>query len=70
MGILNNYAGKDGFVMRYVNMIVQCVTWGKRDGPVSTFRGIRQWDPLSPYLFILYAQGLYALICKYEEKER
>ncbi|XP_024190432.1 uncharacterized protein LOC112194424 [Rosa chinensis] len=61
---------KLGFASRWINMIMKCVTSvsyailvnGEATATISPTRGIRQGDPLSPYLFILCAEGLSALI--------
>lgn len=63
-----------GFHENWVKLIMMCVcsvkytiTHGKHEmGPIYPSRGIRQGDPLSPYLFILCAEGLSALIKRYE----
>uniref|UniRef100_A0A803QQ56 Reverse transcriptase domain-containing protein n=1 Tax=Cannabis sativa TaxID=3483 RepID=A0A803QQ56_CANSA len=65
---------KLGFVEGWVRLIMQCVSTinykvihGCHEmGPIVPNRGIRQGDPLSPYLFILCAEGQSVLLRKYE----
>uniref|UniRef100_A0A803PEK6 Reverse transcriptase domain-containing protein n=1 Tax=Cannabis sativa TaxID=3483 RepID=A0A803PEK6_CANSA len=73
-GFLEAVLLKLGFGRSWVTLILSCVTsasytithGGKEMGPILPTRGIRQGCPLSPYLFILCAEGLSALIKKYE----
>lgn len=67
---------KMGFDELFVQRVIHCVSSarymivhdGHQIGPIIPSRGIRQGDPLSPYLFILCAEGLSALIRRYESR--
>ncbi|GLT44693.1 hypothetical protein SLA2020_185780 [Shorea laevis] len=66
-----------GFVERWISLIMGCVTSvqynillnGVDAGWIIPSRGLRQGDPLSPYLFILCAEGLTAMIKDAERRK-
>ena len=64
-----------GFQDRWISLIMMCVSTvtysvlinGEPKGTIIPTRGLRQGDPISPYLFLLCAEGLSAMI---KRKER
>ena len=80
MGFSSKNYGEDGFHPKWIGWIMECVksmTYsilvnGEPKGHIIPTKGIRQGDPLSPYLFLLCSEGLnglieYAVDCKHIE---
>ena len=69
---------KMGFCTKWINWITSCmktITYffncnGKTKGFVTPERGIRQGDPLSPYLFLICSEGFSNLLRKAEESNK
>ena len=73
---LESIMRKMGFHPRWVSMIMQCISTvsysllinGEPHGFLKPSRGLHQGDPLSPYLFLLCAEGLHSLISRASEE--
>jgi hypothetical protein len=75
---LHDMMVKLGFYTQWINSVMKCVSSvsylikvnGELSDVFNPERGLRQGDPLSPYLFLLCAEGFSALLDKAEREGR
>lgn len=75
---LEKIMNKLGFPKAWIERVMSCVSTssfsvhinGKAYGNIIPTKGLRQGDPLLPYLFLLCAEGFTALLTRAEEKGR
>ena len=69
---------KMGFNEKWINLIMNCFTTitysvlinGVTHGCITTTRGLRQGDPISPYLFLLVSKGFIGLMLEATRHKR
>ena len=69
-GFIEGVMRKIGFNNGWISLVMRCISSvsysviinGETFGNIVPSRGLKQGDPLSPYLFLLYVEGLSALL--------
>ena len=75
---LEKIMSKMGFDNKWIKLIMSCINSvsysilinGEAHGCTTPTRGLCQGDPLSPYMFLLYAERLTALIVEAERRRQ